>query len=293
MAMAMTSLATTARAQQCGSQAGWALCPDCLCCSKWGYCGSTSDYCSDGCQSQCSGCDIGGVAYIITRSVFEDLLPYRNNALCSAWGFYTYDAFIAAARAFPGFGTTGDAETRKRELEQLDQRADYCQPSNRWPCAAGKQYCGRGPMQLTWNYNYGQAREAMGLDLLNHPELVANDTIVSFETAMWFWMTPQSPKPSCHDVMTGQWRPSPADVAAGRLPGYGVTTNIINGNQCGPGSSHYLDDNAVGFYKHFCDKLGMSYGENLDCRNQRPFDQDNKASSAFTSTDAALDHADA
>jgi basic endochitinase B len=229
-------------------------------------------------------------------------------------GFYTYDAFIAAAGAFPDFGTTGDAETRKRELvaflaqtlhlttgggtsspggpyawgycykEQLDQRGDYCQPSNRWPCAADKRYYGRGPIQLTWNDNYGRAGEGIGgsgggrLDLLNHPELVANDTLISFETAIWFWMTPQSPKPSCHDVMTGHWRPSAADVAAGRLPGYGVTTNIINGNQCGPGSSHYLDDNAVGFYKHFCDKLGMSYGENLDCRNQRPFDQDNKAS---------------
>jgi basic endochitinase B len=146
------------------------------------------------------------------------------------------------------------------------------------------RYYGRGPIQLTWNDNYGRAGEGIGgsgggrLDLLNHPELVANDTLISFETAIWFWMTPQSPKPSCHDVMTGHWRPSAADVAAGRLPGYGVTTNIINGNQCGPGSSHYLDDNAVGFYKHFCDKLGMSYGENLDCRNQRPFDQDNKAS---------------
>ncbi|KAG2606942.1 chitinase 1-like [Panicum virgatum] len=326
LAVAM-AMSTTVRAQQqCGSEAGGKLCPNCLCCSQWGYCGSTSDYCGDGCQSQCHGCD---VASIISRSVFDDLLPYRDDALCPARGFYTYDAFIAAANAFPGFGTTGDAETRKRELvaflaqtshlttgggthspggpyawgycfkEQVeDLRADYCRPSNRWPCVAGKQYYGRGPIQLTWNDNYGRAGEGIGggLDLVNHPEPVANNTLLSFETAIWFWMTPQSPKPSCHDVMTGQWSPPSADVATGRLPGYGLTTNIINGNQCGPGSSHYLDDNAVGFYKHFCDKLGVSYGENLDCRNQRPYDQDNKASSAFfideTAT-AALDHADA
>ena len=25
-----------------------------------------------------------------------------------------------------------------------------------WPPASGKQYYGRGPFQLTWNYNYGQ-----------------------------------------------------------------------------------------------------------------------------------------
>ncbi|MQL87234.1 hypothetical protein Taro_019772 [Colocasia esculenta] len=42
-------------------------------------------------------------------------------------------------------------------------------------------------------------------------------------------MTPQSPKLSCHDVITGRWTPSPADQAAGRVPGFGLLTNIING----------------------------------------------------------------
>ncbi|KAK6922531.1 Glycoside hydrolase, family 19, catalytic [Dillenia turbinata] len=51
-------------------------------------------------------------------------------------------------------------------------------------------------------------------------------------------MTPQSPKPSCHAVMTGGWTPSSADTAAGRVPGYGVATNIINGGvECGKGSN--------------------------------------------------------
>ena len=44
------------------------------------------------------------------------MLLHRNENNCPAHGFYTYDAFITAARAFPGFGTTGTLETRKREL---------------------------------------------------------------------------------------------------------------------------------------------------------------------------------
>ncbi|KAL2611435.1 hypothetical protein R1flu_023127 [Riccia fluitans] len=38
-------------AQQCGSQAGNAECSSNLCCSQYGYCGSSSDYCGAGCQS--------------------------------------------------------------------------------------------------------------------------------------------------------------------------------------------------------------------------------------------------
>jgi basic endochitinase B len=44
------------------------------------------------------------------------MLKHRNNAVCPAKGFYTYDAFVTAAGAFPGFGTTGDADIRKREV---------------------------------------------------------------------------------------------------------------------------------------------------------------------------------
>lgn len=52
--------------------------------------------------------------------------------------------------------------------------------------------------------SYGPCGEALGLDLLNQPELVSSDPVVAFRTALWFWMTPQSPKPSCHDVMQGR-----------------------------------------------------------------------------------------
>ncbi|CAB4300091.1 unnamed protein product [Prunus armeniaca] len=73
-------------------------------------------------------------------------------------------------------------------------------------------------------------------------------------------MTPQSPKPSCHDVITRRWNPSGADKSAG--PGYGVTTNIINGGlECGKGGNAKVED-GIGFYKRYCDLLGVGYGNN-------------------------------
>jgi basic endochitinase B len=125
------TLSWTTRAEQCGSQAGGAVCPNNLCCSKWGYCGSTTDYCGTGCQSQCTPGNGSpppppptpptsgggnGVASIISQSLFEQMLKHRNDSACPGKGFYTYDAFIAAANSFNGFGTTGDLDTRKREI---------------------------------------------------------------------------------------------------------------------------------------------------------------------------------
>ncbi|KAG2703638.1 hypothetical protein I3760_06G147500 [Carya illinoinensis] len=304
---------------QCGVQAGGALCPNGLCCSQWGWCGNTEAYCGTGCQSQCpspppppspivptpppppsptpSGDDVSS---IISSSLFDELLPYRNDPRCESNGFYSYDAFLAAARSFPGFGTTGDVDTRKREIAAFlgqtshettggwetapggpfawgycfiteRNKLDYCQPSAEWPCVQGKQYYGRGPIQLSWNYNYGQAGAALGYDLLNNPDLVATDPILSFKTAIWFWMTPQGNKPSSHDVIIGKWVPSAADISARRFPGYGVITNIINGGlECGRGFDNRVA-NRIGFFTTYCDEFGISYGDNLDCYNQLSF----------------------
>ena len=43
------------------------------------------------------------------------------------------------------------------------------------PCASGKTYHGRGPMQLSWNYNYEPAGRALGVDLLAEPERITQD----------------------------------------------------------------------------------------------------------------------
>lgn len=56
------------------------------------------------------------VGSIVSKNVFERMLLHRNDANCPAKGFYNYESFIAATRSFGGFGTTGDINTRKKEI---------------------------------------------------------------------------------------------------------------------------------------------------------------------------------
>jgi len=149
--------------------------------------------------------------------------------------------------------------------------ADYCVAVPEWPCATGEKYYGRGPMQLSYNFNYGPAGIALGADLLDHPGLVSSDAELSFAAALWFWMTPQSPKPSCHDVMTGGWSPSAGDTAAGRVAGFGLTVDIINGGvECGRPTPATVVDR-IAFYERAADLLDVTSGDHLDCATMQPY----------------------
>ncbi|CAN1226108.1 unnamed protein product [Linum perenne] len=262
----------TASAQNCGRQAGNVVCPGGLCCSQFGWCGNTPDHCTTGCQSQCGGSGAtpipipsggGDVGSIITPAIFEDMLKHRNDGACEARGFYNYNAFISAARSFNGFGTTGDLNTRKKELAAFLAQTSH-ETTGGWATAPDGEfawgYCFiRERQRLTYNYNYGQAGRAIGQDLINNPDLVATNAEISFRT------------PSSHSVIVGQWTPTAADRAANRVSGYGVITNIINGGlECGRGNDNRVA-NRIGFYQRYCTILGVNPGGNLDCNNQRPF----------------------
>ncbi|MBT7445168.1 MAG: hypothetical protein HN790_14530 [Methylococcales bacterium] len=138
-------------------------------------------------------------------------------------------------------------------------------------CSSGNTYHGRGPMQLSWNYNYGLMGEMLDIDLLSNPQLLTTDGVLSFRSAIWFWMTTQSPKPSNHDVMTGKWVPSSEDVNAGRLPGFGMTINVINGGlECNQPHNGKTKDR-VGFYQTITQNLGVAAGDNLQCDQMRSY----------------------
>ncbi|MEH2153274.1 glycoside hydrolase family 19 protein [Nostoc sp.] len=54
-----------------------------------------------------------------------------------------------------------------------------------------------------------------------------------------------------------------------RNPGFGMTISIINGGiECGPNASpegRQEAENRINFYLDFCQRLGVSPGENLSC----------------------------
>ncbi|WP_084050311.1 glycoside hydrolase family 19 protein [Aquimarina macrocephali] len=135
--------------------------------------------------------------------------------------------------------------------------ASYASPDTNYPPTPGKSYKGRGPIQLSYNYNYGPASEFIFGDkqiLLDNPEKVIEDAALAFQTAIWFWMTPQYPKPSAHDVMVNKWTPNELDKTKNRIPGLGMTVNIINGGvECGQGTEKPQVVDRIGYYQRFTD----------------------------------------
>lgn len=144
--------------------------------------------------------------------------------------------------------------------------ASYAYPDANYPPTPGKSYKGRGPIQLSYNYNYGMASAFLFGDkqvLLDNPDLLLQDAALAFQTAIWFWMTPQYPKPSAHEVMTNLWKPNTLDLKKQRIPGFGMTVNIINGGvECGQGieKSQVLD--RIGYYRRFSEVFGV--GTDMD-----------------------------
>jgi predicted chitinase len=176
--------------------------------------------------------------------------------------------------AYPAFATTGSDTVKKQEaaafLANVDQetgglvyieeiaKAPYCDTGfPQYPCAPGKQYYGRGPMQISWNYNYGAASSALGVDILSNPDLVAQDSAIAWKTALWYWMT-----------QTGQAGITPHNAMVNGS-GFGYTIRAINGGiECGqPGGSlgNQEMNNRVNYYTNFTGILGVPTGSNLTC----------------------------
>jgi predicted chitinase len=206
-----------------------------------------------------------GFGGVLPESVFNQMFPSRNQ-------FYSYQAMVAGAAAFPGLGTTGDPDTRKREvaaflanvahetlgLVYIEEivKGDY--QDNSWGGAdcnfiPGHQYYGRGPLQISWNGNYCAAGKAIGADLLHNPELVAQDAGISWKTGFWFWMT-----------ATGAGSHTSHDAIVQGL-GFGETIRSINGGlECNGKNTAEMQDR-INFYNTFTTLLGVSPGPNEGC----------------------------
>jgi predicted chitinase len=210
-----------------------------------------------GTTSPAPGGGASGFEQILGQTQFESMFPNRDP-------FYTYDGLVQAAKIYPAFAASGSLDDRKREvaaflanvnhetgalvyIEEID-KADYC--GDGCPCAPGKQYYGRGPIQISWNSNYCAASQAIFGDpevLRTDPDRVARDAQVAWATALWFWNTT-----GCHDAIVSS-------------EDFGGTVQIINGPvECGGLRPDEVQDR-IDAYVRFCQLLGVDPGTSLSC----------------------------
>ncbi|MDX3133326.1 chitinase [Streptomyces europaeiscabiei] len=204
--------------------------------------------------------------FVVSEAQFQQMFPNRNS-------FYTYGGLRAAMSAYPAFATTGSDTVKKQEaaaflanvnhetgglVHIVEQNTanypTYCDWGRPYGCPAGQAaYYGRGPIQLSWNFNYKAAGDALGLNLLGNPWLVQNDAAVAWKTALWYWNTQTGP-----GTMTGH-------NAMVNSAGFGHTIRSINGSLECDGKNPAQVQSRVSAYQRFVQILGTAAGGNLYC----------------------------
>lgn len=204
--------------------------------------------------------------FVVSEQQFNSMFPSRNP-------FYTYAGLTAAISAYPGFANTGDDTTKRREaaaflanvnhetgglvyIKEINEAnyPHYCDATQPYGCPAGQAaYYGRGPIQLSWNFNYKAAGDALGIDLLRNPYLVERDSAVAWKTGLWYWNTQSGP---------GTMTPHNAMVTGA---GFGETIRSINGAlECNGGNPGQVQSR-IDAYRRFTAALGTTPGNNLGC----------------------------
>lgn len=210
-----------------------------------------------------------GEPFIPTRAQFEQFFPDRIP-------FYTYEGFVQAIRQTPGFAARGSEQFKRQEMAafwgQIAHESDhlralreyrqanwdkYCRLDPGESCAPGQQYYGRGPIQLSWNYQYKAAGDYLGLDLWANPDRVATDPAVAWRTALWYWVTQHGPAAQS----------SQAGLLAGL--GFGSTTRAINGfiecDKPNDADAQRKVQRRAQFYKHASEMFGVPLLHPLGC----------------------------
>ncbi len=207
-----------------------------------------------------------GGGFVVSQSQFNAMFPNRNP-------FYSYKGLTDALGAYPGFARTGDDTTRKREAaaflanvghetgglrytveQNKGNYGHYCDKGQPFGCPAGdRAYYGRGPLQLSWNYNYKAAGDALHIDLLHDPYRVERDPATSWKTGLWFW-----------NAQRGAGGMTPHDAMA-RNRGFGETIRSINGDLECNGKNPAERQNRIDLYKRYTGVLHTSAGGNLSC----------------------------
>ncbi|WP_327422589.1 chitinase [Streptomyces sp. NBC_01527] len=219
-------------------------------------------------QGSCGGGTDPGTpsGFVVSEAQFNQMFPSRNP-------FYTYSGLTAALSAYPGFANTGSDTVKRQEAaaflanvshetgglvyvveQNTANYPHYCDTGQPYGCPAGQSaYYGRGPIQLSWNFNYKAAGDALGIDLLGNPYLVEQNASVAWKTGLWYWNTQNGPGTmTAHNAMVNG-------------AGFGETIRSINGSlECNGGNPAQVQSR-IDRYQAFVQILGTTPGSDLSC----------------------------
>jgi hypothetical protein len=232
----------------------------------------------------------GAIGGWFTEALYNRVVPNRSS-------FYSWASFVTAyenVAAIRGlnadkFLAEGSTDQRKKEAAAffaniaketgrgsatsgLHHIRETCAPcsgsytggnSNFGTPKQGKYYYGRGPFQLTWASNYGWFSKVYfgnGQKLLDDPDLVHQDAVVSWAAAIWYWNKEDnwgSMPSSLHDIIVNG-----GDYEG--IVGFGGTIKSINGAiECSQANNSFAVARG-NYYKQLQSLLGVS---NIDAAN--------------------------
>ncbi|KAB1225304.1 Chitinase 5 [Morella rubra] len=170
------------------------------------------------------------VSDIVTDDFFNGLLYQGLSGDCPGRNFYTRTTFLDALNSYNHFGQGhSSADDSKREIAAFFAHVSY-----ETKCVD----CGRVVVIL---------ENSLPLMCLNHRAgIVATDPVISFKTALWFWMI------NVHQVVS---------------QGFGATIRAINGGVECNGTTAYspLIQSRIQYYIQYCNQFGVASGDNLGC----------------------------
>jgi hypothetical protein len=225
-----------------------------------------------------------GFKSIVSKADFDAaFVPYRGGQPPHALLVNAYNDLAEALNdpRFSRIGREGSLDDRKREIaaimahlvqesgalrymRELQPLGTYCENDATYPCAAGKTYLGRGPIQLTGNRNYGQAGEYLGLGtmLLADPDRVEREAKLAWKTALYYWMGWKKTDGTSSDLLIGPHYRFLKE-------GFGASIRAMNGRlECPPADPTKANNRRM-YYQAFCQRLGVGgCNANLECPAQ-------------------------
>ena len=245
-------------------------------------------------QTSSSSTEIpGAVAGWLTEEIYDQVFPNRDS-------FFTWTSFVEAFADlqkitqqgdFKSFLLEGTLAQKKREAAAFFGNIVQETGSNRtntglthivelcaengvpvarcatnYGASGSNYYYGRGPLQLSWNYNYQSFSEAIynnGTTLLYDPDRVHEDPKIAWLAAMWFWNRVDAsfftPPPTLHDIMIN-------NAYYQGIGGFGGTIKVINGGYECSSANHPQAVNRAKYFNGMQVILGIPEDtSNLNC----------------------------